>query len=56
MFVFLNFVAYYFFGEAKVVKKSHMRKGYAIFSCKYGVKCRGGASIILPVCGAKPII
>lgn len=57
MFVFLNFVAYYFFGGAKVVKKSHMRKGYAIFSCKvYGVKCRGGASIILPVCGAKPII
>ena len=43
MFVFLNFVAYYFFwGGAKVVKKSHMHKGYAIFSCKYGVKCRGG--------------
>ena len=41
MFVFLNFVAYYL--GAKVVKKSHMHKGYAIFSCKvYGVKCRGG--------------
>ena len=28
--------------DAEVVKKSHMHKGYAIFSCKYGVKCRGG--------------
>ena len=34
--------------RAKVVKKSHMRKGYAIFSCKvYGVKYRGGLTFCL---------
>jgi hypothetical protein len=32
--IFDMIVRIYVYPSAKVVKKSHMRKGYAIFSCK----------------------